>query len=169
MARGREPRLAAVKRRRKALAIFLADGYGWFMPKSDLATGSSPRSIAIADLNGDEGLEIVTANNFDDTSSVLMSRSGWDRHFESGVAGGAFSDTGPDSVAIGDLNGDGRPDLVAAGRGANNVWVLLNPTESLSAPAEPPVAKFALGRMAPNPSHGTTRINYAVAREARCG
>ena len=34
--------------------------------------------------------------------------------------------TQPSSVAIGDLNGDGKPDLATANLGANSVSVLLN-------------------------------------------
>jgi len=32
----------------------------------------------------------------------------------------------PDSVAIGDFNGDGKPDLATANVGSNNVSILLN-------------------------------------------
>src|SRR4029453_11386834 len=35
---------------------------------------------------------------------------------------------GPVSVAVGDLNGDGKPDLVVANFNSNNVSVLLNKT-----------------------------------------
>src|SRR5262249_31426690 len=39
----------------------------------------------------------------------------------------------PSSVAVGDFNGDGKPDLAVANRGSNTVTVLLN-----SVPAPPP-------------------------------
>src|SRR6185369_15535257 len=38
------------------------------------------------------------------------------------------SGSGPLSIAVGDLNGDGKPDLAVANSGSNNVSVLLNTT-----------------------------------------
>ena len=87
-------------------------------------TGISPSSVAIGDLNGDGRLDLVTANIGGDplgtptpagTVSVLL-----------GNGGGTFSaatpyPTGsviPSSVAIGDLNGDGRLDLAVTNYGS---------------------------------------------------
>jgi FG-GAP-like repeat/FG-GAP repeat len=84
-------------------------------------TGISPISVAIGDLNGDGRLDLVTANiggdpllNPPGTVSVLL-----------GNGGGTFSAATPYptgsilsfSVAIGDLNGDGRLDLAVANYG----------------------------------------------------
>ena len=45
------------------------------------------------------------------------------------------SGTGPDSVAVGDFNGDGKPDLAAANQSGNTVSVLLNTTPRRRSPA----------------------------------
>jgi hypothetical protein len=77
--------------------------------------------VAVADLNGDGKLDLVTANS-GDTVSVLP-----------GDGKGAFGDPyaftvgyGPASVAAGDCNGDGLTDVAAANGSDNNVSVLLN-------------------------------------------
>jgi uncharacterized protein (DUF2141 family) len=86
-------------------------------------TGINPISVAVGDLNGDGQLDLVTANIGGDpngnptpagTISVLL-----------GSGGGTFSaaTTNPTgsllafSVAIGDLNGDGKLDLAVANYG----------------------------------------------------
>jgi FG-GAP-like repeat/FG-GAP repeat len=78
--------------------------------------GSLPRSMAVTDLNGDGRRDIVTGNDLSLTLSVLLSRD------EGGFAE-AVTYSVPDPVplafaavvAVGDVTGDGLPDLVAAG------------------------------------------------------
>ena len=100
-------------------------GDGSFQAKVDYATGDLPDSVAIGDLNGDGKPDLATANNGEDSVSVLLNRG--DGSFE------AKRDypTGdhPYSIAIGDLNGDGKPDLITAnieGGEGGSVSVLLN-------------------------------------------
>jgi len=86
--------------------------------------------VAIRDLNGDGHADLVTANAGDDTNpnepaytvSVLLGNG--DRGFAANVDYGTGQ--APVSVAIGDLNADGLPDLVTADNGSNTVSVLLN-------------------------------------------
>jgi hypothetical protein len=49
-------------------------GSDFFDSKTDYTTGSNPRSVAIADVNGDAKLDIITANSGANTSSVLLNR-----------------------------------------------------------------------------------------------
>jgi len=92
-----------------------------FGPKTDFATGSSPSSVAIGDLNGDGNPDLTVANRSDNTLSVLL-----------GNGDGSFgtrtdyhvADGGVFSVAIGDLNADGNPDLVATFYGVPQWWDL---------------------------------------------
>src|SRR5262249_3507168 len=88
-----------------------------------LTTGTNPRSVAIRDLNGHGHLYLAVANARSNTVSVLL---------YNGIGVSGFADalpyatgTNPESVAIGDLNGDGRPDLAVANTDSNTVSVLL--------------------------------------------
>jgi FG-GAP-like repeat len=73
-------------------------------------------------LNGDGKPDLATAN-FTGTISALVNRGGGG--FQARLDYRAPGKI-PVAIAIGDLNGDGRRDLVAANRDSNTVSVLLN-------------------------------------------
>src|SRR5262245_25469240 len=88
-------------------------------------TGSSPMSSAFADLDGDGHGDLVVANYGDDTFRVLL-----------GYGNGAFFPAGTISfpipygtqtgaIALLDVNGDGRPDLISPTYYSSGVAVLL--------------------------------------------
>lgn len=85
-------------------------------------TGQDPDSAAVADLNGDNKLDIVVGNFSDSNVSVFLGNG--DGTFQQPV--NYSLSTFPMSVAIGDLNGDGKPDLAVTLFKSNVVSVLLN-------------------------------------------
>src|SRR5439155_655311 len=106
-----------------------------FSPRTDLTVASSPFSVALADLNGDGRPDIVAANQSSNNVSVLLNATA------PGAATPSSSATldlavgaGPFSVALADLNGDGRPDIVTANQSSNVVSVLLNTTAPGASP-----------------------------------
>ena len=105
--------------------MLLGDGSGGFAaaPGSPFGVGSDPHSVAIGDLNGDTKPDLVTANSDSDNVTVLLGDGSGGFAAAPGSPFGVGSD--PTSVAIGDLNGDTKPDLVTANIGSNNVTVLL--------------------------------------------
>ncbi len=87
-----------------------------FLPKVDFATGSCPNSIAIGDLDGDGKADLVVANVSSSTLSVFRNTG------TPGTASYAakidlVTGANPLSVAIGDLDGDGKADLVVVSYG----------------------------------------------------
>jgi hypothetical protein len=87
------------------------------------ATGTDPSSIATADLTGSGGTDLVIANFGTGSASVFMpdpANAGKYRAATSVTTGGQ-----PNQVVIGDLNGDGKPDLVLADFSGNGNAVVL--------------------------------------------
>jgi hypothetical protein len=103
-----------------------------FLPKQDFVTGTNPGSVAIGDLDGDGKPDLAVANQGSNTVSVFRNISGSGR-----IVPGSFANkvdfttgTNPVSVAIGDVDGDGKPDLAIVNRGSNTVSVLRNTATS---------------------------------------
>ena len=105
-----------------------ADAPG-FAAKVDFATGSNPEAVAIGDFNGDGKPDLVVASTNAMAVSVLLNTTASGALAPSFAAKVDFpAGMGPVSIAIGDLNGDGKPDLAVANVGANTVSVLINTT-----------------------------------------
>jgi hypothetical protein len=88
----------------------------------------APGAIAMADLNGDGIPDLVVASSR--TDKIYVYRGQGDGQFGPELSGGAGFDAGADpvSVSVADLNGDGRPDLIVANEGSNDVSILMNAT-----------------------------------------
>jgi uncharacterized repeat protein (TIGR02543 family) len=101
--------------------IRLGDGQGGFSGSTEIVVGSSPRSVAVGDFNGDGNQDIAAANSGSNSVSIRL-----------GDGQGGFSGTTdvavgsqPYSVAVGDFNGDGHQDIATANRLSNSVSIRL--------------------------------------------
>jgi hypothetical protein len=115
----------------KTVAVLLGNGDGTFQPAVAYGSGGViPVSVAIADVNGDGKPDLLVANfwasfqNLNGTVGVLLGNG--DGTFQPPVAyasGGTGGSGG--SVAVADVNGDGKLDLLVANEGNGSVGVLL--------------------------------------------
>jgi hypothetical protein len=113
-----------------SLSVLLGNGDGTFQTPRTVATGIGPQSVAVGDFNKDGKLDIVTASPGDVLSVVLGNGDGTFQapktfslpgQFPPGYTGSTpVPQTHPslafDSVVVGDLNNDGKLDLVVLGK-----------------------------------------------------
>jgi hypothetical protein len=106
------------------VSVLLNDGHGHFGPAVAYPVGAGPRSVAVGDVNGDGKPDIITANSGGTTPGNTVSVLLGDGRGSFSAATSYRVGSQPIAVAVGDVNGDGKPDLVTAG--GNGVTVLLN-------------------------------------------
>ena len=113
--------------------VLLGDGKGNFreVPGSPFACGDSPFGLAIGDINKDGKPDLAIINSPSITSSNTGSDGltillGDDKGGFSTMPGSPFT-TGksPSRVAIGDLNGDGIPDIAVTNYNSNTITIFL--------------------------------------------
>jgi len=119
--------------------VLLGNGDGTFSASTAPANSSRPTSCALAaaDFNGDGGLDLSVGDDIYGTLDILL-----------GYGAGAFSEAanspmflgvlGECSLAVGDLNGDGKLDLAIATSSTNSVTILLGNGDGTFTPATSP-------------------------------
>jgi hypothetical protein len=94
------------------LTVLTNNGSGGFASNATLVVGNGPESVVATDINGDDKMDLITANSLDNSLTVLTNNG----------SGGFGTNTllweGEDPVCVvaADLNGDGRMDLISADR-----------------------------------------------------
>ena len=121
-----------------------------FAAKIDLPTGLNPSSVVIADLNADGKPELIVGNMSGNSISVFrnISVSGLITNTSFTVKEDFILNSNPKSLAISDINGDGKPDLSAI-LFNNTVTILRNTSDSEGAPITfAPRLNFSAGTLA---------------------
>jgi hypothetical protein len=118
-----------------SVGVLLGNGDGTFRASATYASGYSSMSVAVADVDGDSNLDVVVANSCVAANNCAMGSISVLLGNGDGTLRTPVSyDTGPGqplSIAVGDVNRDGKPDLGVAiwsngkGSGESAVGVLL--------------------------------------------
>jgi hypothetical protein len=143
-----------------SVSVLLGDGSGAFGPKIDSVTGSLS-SLAIADLNGDGYLDLAVTLYDLSAENVTVLLGDGSGSFGAGTAYDAGSAL--TSVAIGDLNADGRPDLALTNFNDNFVSVLYNGGDEGFGPRKHFPTGSGPGRVAIADLNGDGRPDIATA------
>jgi cysteine-rich repeat protein len=125
----------SLSRRDERAVILFRDGSSSQTTRLELTTGTKPHSLAIGDLDGDGHPDIIVANQATDDLSIFLNHGG--RQFESvpriclpghrnPITNACQGNLLPGAIALADLNGDQRLDVIVAETGVSKVALLLN-------------------------------------------
>jgi len=112
-----------------SVSLLLGNGSGGFAAPARTSVGSgvnsNPYYVIAGDFNGDGKLDAAVANNADGTVSVLIGNGSGGFAAPVNYGSGSTANPNPSSVFAGDINGDGRLDLVVTNFGETDISILL--------------------------------------------
>lgn len=139
------------------LWLLSGQGNGTFMPATEAANSKHMYGLSVGDVDVDGRADFVVGRS--DANGVQLMRATGPAIFAQpqGFGTGAL----PISTAIGDLNGDGYPELVVAHQNSGIVSVLLNRLGTVGVPGSSglPVLELAI---TPNPATSRFRASFEL-------
>jgi hypothetical protein len=158
------PDLATANLTGNTITILLGNGDGTFTQatNSPIAVGNGPVRVAEGDFNGDGIPDLAIANSADNTVSILLGNG--NGTFKQAPGSPFFVGTDPTSVAVGDFNGDGKPDLAVVNFSDETVSILIGNGDGTftPAPGSPVSAGFSSYTLALADFNGDGIVDLAV-------
>ncbi|MBO2008772.1 FG-GAP-like repeat-containing protein [Hymenobacter negativus] len=107
-----------------SVAVLLGTGTGTFGTAASFTVGAGlgPGRLALGDVNGDNKLDILTANYANATAAVLLGTGTGSFGTATTYGSGGGS---PQDIAVADVNGDNKLDILTANSGNTTAGVLL--------------------------------------------
>lgn len=112
-----------------SIGILFGDGDGTFQPAQTFLTDYDPSSIAAGDVNGDGKIDLIVSYFCDPMGDLDCRYGAIDVYLGNGngtfQAPVDYSSGGyvTQEVVLGDMNGDGKPDLIVANCGSANCYI----------------------------------------------
>jgi FG-GAP-like repeat/IPT/TIG domain len=125
-----------------------------FAAKVDFSTTSSPRGIAINDLDADGKPDIVTANWFSSSEACVLKNTSISGALSFNTYVPFATQTGAGSAAVADFNGDGLADIITANSTSGTITYLKNQLPILTGI---PVCTALL-----TPANNTINVSYGI-------
>ena len=91
--------------------------------RKDIPCGANPQAVAVADFNGDGKQDLAVLNGNGNTISIFLGNG--DGTFQTPTTSYPVANGFPVAIAVGDVNNDGKLDLVVADQRIGEISVLL--------------------------------------------
>ncbi len=109
------PDLVCANYNGNTITVYTNNGSGIFVTLITVPAGTRPKCVISTDVNHDGRPDIITANSSSSTLSVLLNQGSG--YYFTAVDSSPATGAGPACVTAGDVNADGRLDLIVANLG----------------------------------------------------
>ncbi|HSE17516.1 MAG TPA: VCBS repeat-containing protein [Pyrinomonadaceae bacterium] len=149
-------------------SIVFGDGMGGFSAPLQFNLSGFPSDLRVADFNGDGKQDLAVSNarqqpfNGPDRSNIVVLFGDGNGGF--GSPADFPADRAASRLVTADLNGDGRPDLITANQGVNNLTVAIN-TCTATPPPPPPATSTISGAVTDGNGQGIGDVTMILVSD----